>query len=346
MHDLLEHYLTSLKERGRSASTIRAARTDLAGFERWWEATHHCPFDPQSLLESDLRAWQQSRQVDDGAAPATINRACSNLRGWCVWLHEQRIIREDPGRVLRDLPNETSAPSGLPDEAVDMLFRVAHRQENVLRRRRDEAVLAILVYTGVRCQEACDLQLRDLDLDGGTLTIRRGKGGLPRRVPLHPSAQRLLRLYLAEVRVKGKEVMVGDVAEREPLLISLDRSAQKQGAVAGLSPRGIAKLMAQLGKGAAGHFRAVAERTSDLGRIAELLVLADRLDHLAPHMLRHSLARRLLHRGAHLPEVQRILGHRRLSTTGRYLNPSDDDLRAAIDRADLQEPLSVTKKPR
>jgi hypothetical protein len=35
-----------------------------------------------------------------------------------------------------------------------------------------------------------------------------------------------------------------------------------------------------------------------------------------------------------------------LSTTGRYLNPSDDDLRAAIDRADLQEPLSVTKKPR
>ena len=130
--------------------------------------------------------------------------------------------------MLRDLPNETSAPAGLSDEAVGMLFRVAHRQENVLRRRRDEAVLAILVYTGVRCQEACDLQLRDLDLDGGTVTIRRGKGGLPRRVPLHTSAQRLLRLYLNEVRMKGKAAMVGDVAEREPLLVSLDRSVQNK----------------------------------------------------------------------------------------------------------------------
>jgi len=141
-------------------------------------------------------------------------------------------------------------------------------------------------------------------------------------------------------------VVMGDVAEREPLLISLDRKAQKQGTVIGVSPRGSTKLVLELGKGAATQFRAVAERTSDLGRAAELLALVERLEHLAPHRLQHSLARQLLHRGAHLPEVQRILGHQRLSTTGRYLNPSDDDLRAAIDRADLQESLSVAKKPR
>ncbi len=141
MHRLVEQYLASLGERGRSSSTVRAARTDLAQFEQWWEATHRRPFDPSSLLESDLRTWQRSRQVDDGAAPATINRACSNLRGWCGWLCDQRIAGEDPSRTLRDLPNETSAPAGLPDEAVDMLFRVAHRQEHILRRRRDEADL-------------------------------------------------------------------------------------------------------------------------------------------------------------------------------------------------------------
>ena len=52
----------------------------------------------------------------------------------------------------------------------------------------------------------------------------------------------------------------------------------------------------------------------------------------APHMLRHSLARRMLKTGAHLPEVQRVLGHSRLSTTGIYLTPSEDDLRVAIER--------------
>ena len=44
------------------------------------------------------------------------------------------------------------------------------------------------------------------------------------------------------------------------------------------------------------------------------------------------LARRLLKRGADLSEIQRILGHSRLSTTGMYTIPSDDDLRAAIER--------------
>jgi site-specific recombinase XerD len=52
-------------------------------------------------------------------------------------------------------------------------------------------------------------------------------------------------------------------------------------------------------------------------------------------LLRHSLARRLLKNGAQLPEVQRMLGHSRLSTTGIYLTPSEEDLRAAVERAGL-----------
>lgn len=54
---------------------------------------------------------------------------------------------------------------------------------------------------------------------------------------------------------------------------------------------------------------------------------------LAPHQLRHSLARRLLQRGAHLSEVQHILGHSRLSTIGMYLLPTEADLQQAIERA-------------
>ena len=63
------------------------------------------------------------------------------------------------------------------------------------------------------------------------------------------------------------------------------------------------------------------------------LDLARRLETVTPHMLRHSLARRMLERGAQLPEVQRVLGHSRLSTTGIYLTPSEEDVRLAIGRA-------------
>ena len=46
------------------------------------------------------------------------------------------------------------------------------------------------------------------------------------------------------------------------------------------------------------------------------LDLARRLENVTPPMLGHSLARRMLSRGAQLPEVQRVLGHSRISTTG------------------------------
>ena len=43
----------------------------------------------------------------------------------------------------------------------------------------------------------------------------------------------------------------------------------------------------------------------------------------------------MLERGAQLPEVQRVLGHSRLSTTGVYLTPSEEEVRAALRRANI-----------
>lgn len=43
----------------------------------------------------------------------------------------------------------------------------------------------------------------------------------------------------------------------------------------------------------------------------------------------------MLEHGADLAEVQRTLGHSRISTTGRYLTPSEDDVREAIERSGL-----------
>ena len=70
-------------------------------------------------------------------------------------------------------------------------------------------------------------------------------------------------------------------------------------------------------------------------QIAQFEAWAHQLETVTPHQLRHSLARRMLKNGAQLSEVQRILGHTRLSTTGVYLTPSEDDLRDAINRGGL-----------
>src|SRR5207244_12625759 len=131
---------------------------------------------------------------------SSINRGFASLRGYCQWATLGHLLTENPAADLEDVPTDPLAPRSLPTEAVDALLRVARAEQHPLLRARNEALLALLIYAGLRVQEACDLQLRDLDLEGGTATVRSGKAGKARRVPLHSDAQRLLRRYLAVVR--------------------------------------------------------------------------------------------------------------------------------------------------
>jgi site-specific recombinase XerD len=233
---------------------------------------------------------------------------------------------------VKDVPTEPLAPRSLPAEAIDALLRAAGTEPNAILRARDEALLALLIYAGLRVQEVCDIQLRDLDMGSGTVTIRSGKA---RRVPLHADAQRLLRRYLDLVRCPAGVPSIGSDQEREKLLVGIDVTRRGQPTTPGITQRVAQRAVQQLGKLAAQQLRAEAQRERNIHRSESLKDLARRLETVTPHMLRHSLARRMLERGAQLPEVQRVLGHSRLSTTGIYLTPSEEDLRSALGRAGL-----------
>jgi integrase/recombinase XerD len=65
---------------------------------------------------------------------------------------------------------------------------------------RDRAMLETLYSTGIRRMELVQLELYDLDTRGGGLTVRGGKGGRDRVVPLGARACAWLDRYLEEVR--------------------------------------------------------------------------------------------------------------------------------------------------
>lgn len=333
--DPISEYLARLTTQSISVATRRASLSDLTHFCRWWETKHQQPFDLKYVVDRDVRDWKQQRQQVDGAAPATINRNLSTLRRFFTWAVEQQLLSENPTRAIEDVPSVPLAPRSLSDQAVDALLRTVRNERDPRLRLRDEALLALLIYTGLRVQEVCDLQVRDVDLAGGTVTVRSGKGGKARRLPLHPDAQRLLQRYLHEVRCPAGLPPIGSDQEREPFLVGMQITVVGRPLVPGIKPRVIRKRITDLGRQTASHLREAAKRERNLERAERLKILAQQLDDISPHVLRHSLAKRMLKNGAQLSEVQRVLGHARLSTTGVYLTPSEDDVRAALGRAGI-----------
>jgi len=333
--EMLDQYLATLITKDAALATQRAARSDLTLFCTWWEAKQQRSFDLGSVVDRDLREWKLTRQKGNGATPATINRALSTLRRFFSWAIEQKILTENPTKGIEDIPSTPLSPRSLPDQAVDALLRSARSEHDTRLRLRDEALLALLIYVGLRIQEACDVQVRDIDTASGTLIVRSGKGGKARRLPLHPDAQRLIEHYLHEVRCPAGMPAIGSDQEREAFLVGMQITRAGQPLVPGIKTRVARQRIADLGKVAATQLREAAKREHTLERAEQLRMMAGQLEEVAPHMLRHSLARRMLKNGAQLPEVQRVLGHTRLSTTGIYLTPSEDDLRTALGRAGL-----------
>jgi integrase/recombinase XerD len=153
---------------------------------------------------------------------------------------------------------------------------------------RDRAVLEVLYATGARVSEVSSLELRDLDLSQGQVTLM-GKGSKERIVPMHRIAVETVRRYLREAR---------------PMLLS-----GASGDTLFLSVRGR--------QYSADAIRRMFKRNTALVGAASAL---------SPHALRHSFATHLLDSGADLRTVQELLGHVALSTTQIYTHLSTQRL--------------------
>jgi len=67
-------------------------------------------------------------------------------------------------------------------------------------------------------------------------------------------------------------------------------------------------------------------------RVVQRYAESAEIEDLTPHVLRHTFARSLLDSGATPFEVAKLLGHSSLDSTARYTQPSEEELRNAVER--------------
>jgi integrase len=102
-----------------------------------------------------------------------------------------------PPADLLPHPYRRVAPYLYSDEQIRRLLRAARRLPSAvsLRPHTFATLFGLYVATGLRANEALDLNRDDVDLLNGVLTIRESKFGKSRYVPVHPTTQRALQRY-------------------------------------------------------------------------------------------------------------------------------------------------------
>src|ERR1700738_4642923 len=151
----------------------------------------------RSVGRSHIIGWRKDMERR-GLAPATVRRKLSALSSLFDYLCERNAVVGNPvDGVKRPMSNgnEGSTPA-LGDAQARKLLDAP--PDDTLKGVRDRAILATLLYHGIRREELCGLRIKDMQSRQGVLHFRvKGKRGKVRFVPVQILAQRLIEKYLA-----------------------------------------------------------------------------------------------------------------------------------------------------
>ncbi|NLF77805.1 MAG: tyrosine-type recombinase/integrase [Chloroflexi bacterium] len=191
---MIEQWLQTLHQGGKSEHTVQAYRRALRHFTRWSQALYGQDFDPARIIGRDVRDWKAHQQTVEKAAPATINQRLVALASFFAWAVKQGIVPEDPTQDVNSIRLPQRQPQGLTQRDLRRLLRAVHGSGNV----RDIAMLEVLVGTGLRVGELLALQVGDVEIGerSGKLTVRQSKHGGFREVPLTRDVRHALAAYL------------------------------------------------------------------------------------------------------------------------------------------------------
>jgi len=149
-----------------------------------------------------------------GASQKTIANYLLHIRKFYNFLMSEKIIKENPvahikvqgikRKVYHDILNTDELQQLYQNYPVTIEHepgkQIPPQQKNILSRRRNKVILGLLIYQGLRVEEVAAINLQDLQLREGKITIHAQRRTAARSMKLEPHQLYELMDYIHQAR--------------------------------------------------------------------------------------------------------------------------------------------------
>jgi integrase/recombinase XerD len=270
-----------------NAKTRRAYKNDVREFTAYAGLQNYGEL--RSIARAHIIGWRGDMERR-GLEDATIRRKLSAVSSLFDYLCNRNAVTGNPvDGVKRPMANgnEGTTPA-LGDRQARRLLEAP--PADTLKGVRDRAILATLLYHGIRREELCGLRVKDVQSRQGVVHFRiKGKRAKIRFVPVNAAAQRTIEAYLA---------MAGHRGDLEGPLFRPIKNNRTGRLDRPLDPASVYRNI--------------------LRKYGEETGISAEVNGLCVHSLRATAATNALSHDSDIAKVQEWLGHANVSTTRLY----------------------------
>ncbi len=299
MKMLIEKYLRYLQvERNASPHTITSYKNDLESFLEFCSRQLEIDTDQielNSINRLTIRLWL-GELSDEGLAKSSISRKVAAIRSFFKYSFKRGYIEKNPAHLLVVPKKDKTLPKTVTSDDLERLLESV--DISTVKGLQDRAILEVFYGTGIRVSELVGLNITDVDLRAGQITVT-GKGNKQRVIPIGKTAVNILKDFIKQrISLYGPRT---DSDARKSLFLAA--SGQR------IYDRTVRYMVER-------YLKAHSEVTQK-----------------SPHVLRHSFATHMLDNGADIRIIKEFLGHANLAATQVYTHTSVERLKNVYEQA-------------
>jgi integrase/recombinase XerD len=198
---IIDGYLLSLGARHLSPHTITSYTSTLRKFSAFLVT------DP-NVTDITSQHVEQFMASFSGLANKSLLNYYIALSALWTWMVKENFVPENIIRKVAPPKAEQKDIQPLTESEIRAIMAALNRSKVFTRSGqkmdraldssdRNRAIILLMLDTGVRASELCDLKIEDLDNRNNRVYVKHGKGAKERMLPISPRTSQMIWRYLA-----------------------------------------------------------------------------------------------------------------------------------------------------